>query len=65
MASVVARDSPTSRHKPVSRGDSWSRVRGTGRFGAAAGQPSLDGSSDFVAGTFEITLTGTLTFSRG
>jgi hypothetical protein len=36
----------------------WSVTGGTGRFSNATGQGSLDGYSDFNAGTFSITLTG-------
>jgi hypothetical protein len=38
----------------------WTVTGGTGRFDGATGQGSLDGSLDFGAGTFTVTLTGTL-----
>jgi hypothetical protein len=38
----------------------WTVTGGTGRFSGATGQGSLDGDSDFSAGTFSITLIGTL-----
>jgi hypothetical protein len=38
----------------------WTVTRATGRFQGASGQGSLDGNADFNAGTFTITLTGTL-----
>jgi hypothetical protein len=38
----------------------WTVTEGTGRFQGATGQGSLDGHADFAAGTFDITLTGTL-----
>jgi hypothetical protein len=39
---------------------SWVVVGGTGRFAKAAGSGSFDGSADFIAGTFTITLDGLL-----
>jgi hypothetical protein len=38
----------------------WHVAAGTGRFAGTIGQGSFDGHSDFPAGTFTITLTGTL-----
>ena len=38
----------------------WTVTGGTGRFGSAAGRGTYDGSADFNATTFTITLTGTL-----
>ena len=38
----------------------WRVTGGTGRFSGTAGGGSLDGHSDFNAGTFTIALTGTL-----
>ena len=38
----------------------WTVTAGTGRFSATTGQGTFDGSSDFNAGVFTTTLTGTL-----
>ena len=43
----------------------WAVTGATGRFHAAAGQGSFDGNSDFNAGTFTMTLTGTLALPEG
>jgi hypothetical protein len=42
----------------------WTVTGGTGRFSGATGQGSLDGSSDFDAGTFTVRLTGNVTLAR-
>jgi hypothetical protein len=39
----------------------WHVTGGTGRFSGATGSGSADGGADFNAGTFTLTLTGTLT----
>ena len=41
----------------------WKVTGGTGRFDNATGQGTYDGNADFTAGTFTITLTGTLSAS--
>jgi hypothetical protein len=38
----------------------WTVTGGTGRFDGATGQGRADGGSDFSAGTFTMTLTGTI-----
>jgi hypothetical protein len=38
----------------------WTVTAGTGRFRNATGSGSFDGHSDFVAGTFAATMTGTI-----
>jgi hypothetical protein len=38
----------------------WTVSAGTGRFAGVAGHGTFDGHSDFIAGTFEIQLDGTL-----
>ncbi len=38
----------------------WMIVGGTGRFAGATGSGSFDGHSDFAAGTFDISLAGTI-----
>lgn len=40
----------------------WTVVGGTGRFAGATGAGSFDGHSDFIAGTFEATLTGSILY---
>ena len=42
----------------------WVVTGGTGRFSNASGDGSLDGNSDFSAGTFTISLTGTLVLNH-
>ena len=41
----------------------WTVTGGTGRFDSASGQGTYGGNADFTAGTFTITLTGTLSAS--
>ncbi len=38
----------------------WTVTGGTGRFSGTTGHGSFDGHSDFIKGTFTITLAGTL-----
>lgn len=38
----------------------WTVVAGTGRFSGATGSGSLDGYADFIVGTFDVTLSGTV-----
>jgi hypothetical protein len=40
----------------------WTVTGGTGRFAGATGSGTFDGHSDFNAGTFEITLTGDISY---
>lgn len=43
----------------------WWVSGGTGRFARASGSGKLDGYADFAAGTFDITLTGSLLLATG
>jgi len=42
----------------------WVVIGGTGRFTSATGSGTFRGVSDFVAGTFSITLTGTIALAQ-
>jgi hypothetical protein len=42
----------------------WTVTGGTGRFAGATGQGSADGGADFNAGTFTMSLDGTVTLPR-